>query len=39
MQISQNCGFVDSNYYSRYFKKKYGITPLQYRNKYAFNGK
>lgn len=31
-EIAQNCGFTDSSYYSRTFKKKYGRTPLAYRN-------
>lgn len=31
-EIAQNCGFTDSSYYARTFKKKYGRTPLSYRN-------
>ncbi len=29
--ISFNCGFSDSNYFSVIFKKKYGISPLMFR--------
>lgn len=31
-QISYACGFHSANYFSRQFKKKYGLTPSQYRN-------
>lgn len=34
-EISFNCGFCDSNYFSTTFKKKYGISPKLYRNKYV----
>lgn len=30
-QIAEQCGFTNSNYYSRIFKKYKGITPLSYR--------
>ncbi|MEZ0451303.1 helix-turn-helix domain-containing protein [Sphingobacterium thalpophilum] len=30
-QISELCGFTSSNYFCRLFKKKYGITPKDYR--------
>ena len=33
-EISFNCGFYDSNYFSSVFKKKYGISPRTYREKY-----
>lgn len=28
-EIAHSCGFNDSNYFSRYFKKKTGISPKQ----------
>ena len=31
-EIALRCGFSDSNYFSRAFRKAYGITPSQYRN-------
>lgn len=30
-EIAFDCGFNDSNYFSWLFKKKYGVTPTQYR--------
>lgn len=30
--IATKCGFSDSNYFSRAFKKSIGVTPSQYRN-------
>ncbi len=30
-EIAVKCGFSDSNYYNAVFKKKLGITPLEYR--------
>lgn len=32
-EISFSVGFEDEFYFSRYFKKKFGISPLAYRNK------
>ena len=32
-EISQYCGFDDSNYFSTLFKKHNGISPLEYRKK------
>ena len=29
--IAYTCGFNDPLYYSKFFKKKYGVTPTQYR--------
>lgn len=29
--IAQHCGIGDSNYFSKLFKKHYGLTPLQFR--------
>ena len=34
-QISQKCGFSDSNYFSYVFKLKEGISPLKYRKLYS----
>lgn len=31
-EIASSCGFSDSRYFSRLFKKKYGITPSMYRS-------
>ena len=31
-EIAQDCGFSDSNYFSRQFKKSYGLSPREYRN-------
>lgn len=30
-EIAQECGFPDSNYFSRQFKKRYGVSPRAYR--------
>lgn len=32
-EISFQCGFSDSNYFSVIFKKKYSLSPLQYKKK------
>ncbi|WP_051353203.1 response regulator transcription factor [Thalassobacillus devorans] len=32
MEISEKCGFTDSNYFARVFKKYEGITPTQYQH-------
>ncbi|MBQ9527656.1 MAG: helix-turn-helix transcriptional regulator, partial [Fretibacterium sp.] len=29
--IALDCGFCDSNYLTRQFSKRYGITPARYR--------
>jgi AraC family transcriptional regulator, exoenzyme S synthesis regulatory protein ExsA len=34
-QISFDCGFEDTSHFIRVFKQKYGLTPLQYRQKYT----
>ena len=31
-EIAQECGFSDSNYFSRQFKKRYNLSPRAYRN-------
>lgn len=36
-EISSLCGFHDSNYFSRVFKKQKGCSPLQYRKAYNEN--
>lgn len=33
MEISEKCGFTDSNYFARVFKKYEGITPTQFQQK------
>lgn len=35
MAIALDCGFNDQNYFARYFKKKTGLTPTDYRRKHA----
>lgn len=34
-QISEMCGIFDCNYFSRIFKKQYGLTPREYRKRHA----
>ncbi len=34
-EIANHCGFADSNYFSRQFRKHYGCSPRQYRGKKA----
>ncbi|MBQ6471690.1 MAG: helix-turn-helix domain-containing protein [Victivallales bacterium] len=31
-QVASDCGFNDSNYFSRQFRKSYGLSPRDYRN-------
>ena len=31
IDISTNCGFNNHSYFTRAFKKKYGMSPLKYR--------
>lgn len=31
-EIAQDCGFSDSNYFSRQFRKSYNLSPREYRN-------
>ena len=31
--VAQHCGIPDVNYFSKVFKKKYGLTPKQFRDK------
>ena len=33
-EIARRVGFENDNYFYRVFKKKYGETPTEYRNKY-----
>ncbi|MBS6713835.1 MAG: AraC family transcriptional regulator [Ruminococcus sp.] len=30
-EIAENCGFDDNSYFSKLFKKKYYVTPHEYR--------
>lgn len=30
-EVSDNCGFYDPNYFSRAFKKEYGVSPTYYK--------
>ena len=30
-QISEQCGISDFNYFSRLFKRQYGVSPREYR--------
>lgn len=30
-EVARRCGFEDANYFSRLFKRKYGLTPSDYR--------
>lgn len=34
-EIARRCGFEDSNYFSRQFKKKYQLSPSLYRRRMA----
>ncbi|MBE6577382.1 MAG: AraC family transcriptional regulator [Ruminococcaceae bacterium] len=31
-EVSERCGFSDSNYFSKRFKEMYGMSPLRFRN-------
>jgi len=33
--VAQMSGFADANYFSRFFKKHFGVSPTQYRNYYC----
>lgn len=37
-EISDYCGFMRSNYFIKVFKRRYGMTPLQYRNRWRVQG-
>ena len=36
-QIANSCGFFDQNYFSKTFAKHFGLSPTEYRQKYADN--
>lgn len=31
-EVAEYCGFIDVNYFSRFFKNKVGLSPLQFKN-------
>ena len=31
-EVASRCGFLDSNYFSRIFKKQLGLSPREYRD-------
>lgn len=33
--IAADCGFLDANYFTRCFKKHFGVSPIAYRREYA----
>ena len=33
-EIAGKCGFDDSNYFSRFFKRQTGLSPMEYKNQY-----
>ena len=33
-EIAEMCGFTDANYFSRIFRARYNISPLEYRAKF-----
>ncbi|MBQ6360362.1 MAG: AraC family transcriptional regulator [Lachnospiraceae bacterium] len=35
-EISETVGFTDKNHFTRTFKKRVGLSPLEYRNRYQF---
>ena len=37
-EVSAKCGFSDSNYFTRQFRKKYGVCPRQFWNENVFPG-
>lgn len=34
-EIAEECGFTDASYFAKTFKSTFGITPKEYRNKFA----
>lgn len=36
IEIAANCGFHNHSYFTRSFTKKYGITPIKYRNRHRY---
>ena len=35
LSIAENCGFFNLSYFNRSFKKKFGVTPGEYRSRYT----
>lgn len=38
-QVARNCGYADAHYFARLFRKKFGLSPSQWRNTQTGNGK
>ncbi|WP_436635192.1 helix-turn-helix domain-containing protein, partial [Latilactobacillus sakei] len=36
--ISYECGFTSSSYFSKFFQSNMGMKPIQYRNRFVIKG-